>query len=134
MTTKVIEGWVCSDGWVYSDGQDAGEDGVRRCGTGRITIKRADDGGLDVDIDAGFTLKYIPRAAIDWLLAPADRYVAVKREDIKGRPASLFIDEAWARQYAKFCNAGGRFIDDVGNGVRSSSPWAVVDTHAGPPS
>lgn len=61
-----------------------------------------------------------------------DRYIAVERHAegadkiIGDRPISYFVDESWARQYAKLCNAGGKFTADVE--VLGPNPWVVVDT------
>lgn len=59
MTIKII------DNWAYDDG---GDDGIRACGNSRTQLTRGDNGGINVDTDAGHRLTYIPRDAIAWIL------------------------------------------------------------------
>ena len=75
------------------------------------------------------------RRALASLAAPSPRYVAVRRDEVNGRPASWFHTEAEAERYVALCNDNPDLFgaDDEIEGALESYTHAVVDTGATPP-
>lgn len=70
------------------------------------------------------------RRALASLATPSPRYVAVRRDEVNGRPASWFHTEAEAERYVALCNDNPDLFgaDDEIEGALESYTHAVVDT------
>ena len=65
---------------------------------------------------------------VDAPATPSPRYVAVRRDEVNGRPECAAVDEETASNYAANCNAGViAFEADDMTWPSTSYPWAVVD-------
>lgn len=118
--------------------RDRAVDAFRRGWVEGVESVGADGAALDRAVAAYFpevTKATKAPVPVSPLPTPSPRFVAVKRDEVNGRPARFCGSEGVANYCAAFCNGDPlRFEeDDPDQYPANGYPWAVVDTGATPP-